>query len=112
MATSHVAEEIDGEFFAGGSEGTFLVVLVGPRNQSLIVDFGGLFLWPCINISRHKHRSYDMVTLAFVGNFLCGMRSRRFYQQNRKSIVQVWAEYHKLTLLVIWRTLKTFSGCT
>ncbi len=48
MAISHLAEEIGGETFAGGA---FLVgkgVLVGPRNQPLIVDFGVLFLWPCI----------------------------------------------------------------
>jgi len=42
MAASHPAEEIGAEDFAGG-DGGFLVDrggLVGPRNQSPIVDFG------------------------------------------------------------------------
>ena len=59
MAASHPADEMGGEAFAGGGDGTFLAGeggLVGPRNQSLIVDFGRLVLWPCIKftISRHK----------------------------------------------------------
>jgi hypothetical protein len=40
-----------GDAFAGGG-GTFMVgtrVLICPSNQPPIVDFGGLFLWPCIN---------------------------------------------------------------
>jgi hypothetical protein len=71
MATSHSAEGIAsgdgfvgggegiggntfaaGDAFAGGGGGTFLVgkrVLIRPRNQPLILDFRGLFLWPCIN---------------------------------------------------------------
>ncbi len=51
IAASHPAEEIGGETFAGGGDSTFLLgegVLVGPR-KPLIVDFGGLFLWPWIN---------------------------------------------------------------
>jgi hypothetical protein len=51
VAASHPTEEIGGEAFTGGGDGTFLVKgdLVGPRKQPLIVDFGGLVLWPCIN---------------------------------------------------------------
>ena len=47
MVASHPADEIGGEAFAGGADGTFLEgkgLLVCPRNQSLIVGFGGLFL--------------------------------------------------------------------
>ena len=51
VAASHPADEMGGGAFAGGGDGTFLADkggLVGPRNQSLIIDFGGLVLWPCI----------------------------------------------------------------
>ena len=44
MAGSHLVEEIGGEVFLGGA---FLVgkgMLVSPRIQELIIDFGGLFL--------------------------------------------------------------------
>jgi len=47
MAASHPADEISGEAFTGGADGTLLEgkgLLVGPRNQSLIIDFRGLFL--------------------------------------------------------------------
>lgn len=49
MAGSHLAEEIGGEAFVRGA---FLVgkgAFVGPTNQELVVDFGGLCLGPCIN---------------------------------------------------------------
>ncbi len=57
VAASHPAEEIGGEAFTGGGDGTFLVgrgELVGPWNKSLIADFGGLLLWPCINKQIHN----------------------------------------------------------
>jgi hypothetical protein len=43
--------ENDGDAFAGGAV-TFLVgggALICPGNRSLIVDFGGLLLRPCVN---------------------------------------------------------------
>ena len=55
-ATGHEGEtlhppEIDGDTFTDGAV-AFLVgkgVLICSRNQSLVLDFGGLFLWPCTN---------------------------------------------------------------
>jgi hypothetical protein len=88
METSHPAKEIGGETFTGGA---FLVgkgVLICPWNKPLIVDFGGLFLWPCINksgISREKRRNRNMETLAVVGRLLGNtMRIRGRYQQQKQ----------------------------
>ena len=113
MATSHPAEGLDGDAF-----GAFLVgegVLIGPRNQSLIVDFGVSFLWPCMNkqTQDYKRCDYDMKKrLAFVGRLLSGMRMRRCYQENQLSKYRLWDNHPKLTLVVMRRTLKTFSRLT
>ena len=107
---SHLPEvSVDDAFAAVDA---FLVgkEFVGPRIRSLIIDFGGLLLWPCINKTNQdqstKPCSYDIETHAFVvGHIQCRIlpAKQKINYPSRRNTVP------KLTLVVMRRILKTWD---